>query len=118
MGAVHQSGDSAVNKTIRPLPGNGSARSIISAGPGDGRRNAVIDGSVRPSNLSADTEGLNNHERNEDRHPRRRTPPVPPPAEESIKMLSAPVASGVLRDGRRSPWKPDDPHVDYNSTKV
>lgn len=35
MGTVHQSGDSAVNKTIRPLPSNGSARSIISAGPGD-----------------------------------------------------------------------------------
>lgn len=85
-GAVHQSGDSAVNKTIRPLPSNGSARSIISAGPGDGCRNAVIDGSVCPSNLSADTEGLTNHERNEDRRPRRHTPPVPPPAEESIKV--------------------------------
>lgn len=36
MGTVHQSADSAVNKTIRPLPSNGSARSIISAGPGDG----------------------------------------------------------------------------------
>lgn len=86
MGAVHQSGDSAVNKTIRPLPSNGSARSIISAGPGDGCRNAVIDGSVCPSNLSADKEGLNDHERNEDRRPRRRTPPVPPPAEESVKV--------------------------------
>lgn len=75
MGAVHQSGDSAMNKTIRPLPSNGSARSIISAGPGDGCRNAVIDGSVCPSNLSADKEGLNDHERNEDRRPRRRTPP-------------------------------------------
>lgn len=85
-GAVHRSGDSVLNKTIRPLPSNGSARSIISAGPGDGCRNAVIDGSVRPSNLSADTEGLNNHERNEDRRPRRHTLPVPPPAEESIKV--------------------------------
>lgn len=86
MGAVHQSGDSAVNKTIRPLPSNGSTRSIISAGPGDGCRNVVIDGSVHPSNLSADTEGLNNHERNEDRRPRLRKPPVPPLAEESIKV--------------------------------
>lgn len=43
------------------------ARSIISAGPWDGCSNAVINGFVRPSNLSADTEGLNNHERNEDR---------------------------------------------------
>lgn len=77
MGAVHQSGDSAVNKTIRPLPSNGSTRSIISAGLGDGCRNVVIDGSVHPSNLSADKEGLNNHERNEDRRPRLRTLPVP-----------------------------------------
>lgn len=87
MGAVHQSSDSAVNKTIRPLPSNSSARSIISAGPGDGCRNAVIDGSVRPSNLSADTEGLNNHERNEDRRPRRSTPPVPPPAIKVEELL-------------------------------
>lgn len=35
MGTVHQSDDSDVNKTIRPLPSNGSAHSIISAGPGD-----------------------------------------------------------------------------------
>lgn len=86
MGAVHQSGDSAMNKTIRPLPSNSSTRSIISAGPGDGCRNVVIDGSVHPSNLPADTEGLNNHERNEDRRPRLRTSPVPPLAEESIKV--------------------------------
>lgn len=85
-GAVHQSGDSAVNKSIRPLPGDGSTRSIISSGSGDVCRNALIDGSVRPSNLLPDTVGLNNHQRNEDRRPRLYTCACAPLAEESIKV--------------------------------